>query len=397
MPHARQRFIEKLVLKRLKGSPVLALQGARQVGKSFFVRELLKQKYKTLKYLTLDKKAERDYASTNPDTFLAQHLDQGLFVIDEAQKSPELFDAIKAHVDENRKPGQILLLGSTEFSTLLKIKESLTGRMSRVRMYPMSLSETKSFLFSDWNFDQLATRSSFVDRNHITRKDLMKYLLRGGMPGIFAIREDELREQHLRDWIDLTITRDLYQFPKVRLDSDIAMTILEGLARLEVPTASAIAHHSKIDLRRIQSHIHALKTLFVIHTVPPLPGSTGNELCYLLDTSFVEILGGSFHRKLQTWLLNEILIRNSLRTVPRKVHYHRSPKGKIIDFVLTENKHHTAIKIFDKETVSERDFNLLTSFGKKNKNSTLIALSGNDQVHSMEKLEIHVFPWEKLA
>jgi predicted AAA+ superfamily ATPase len=62
-------------------------------------------------------------------------------VIDEAKKVPEIFDAVKLRVDQDSQPGQYLLLGSTEFSHLFKIRESLTGRLSRLRLHPLCAAE----------------------------------------------------------------------------------------------------------------------------------------------------------------------------------------------------------------------------------------------------------------
>jgi predicted AAA+ superfamily ATPase len=391
LTHTRNRFLSSLLIKRLKISPVVAVQGARQTGKSFLVRELLAPLLPHMVYKTLDKKAEREYAHENPDTFLAQFEDKSPVVIDEAQKSPNLFDAIKATVDENRRPGRFILLGSTEFSLLFKIRESLTGRMSRVRLFPLTLAESrKAPTFQDWDFNQL---QKMQPNTH--RSEVLKYLERGGMPGIFAIRENEVRRQLLNDWLEITVQRDLLQIPKLKLSPDLALSILEKMAILPEPSIGEIARSIRVDARKIKTHMEALQSLFVISSVSPFPGSSGKELWFLLDPAFVHILGGDFKRKLQTWLLNEIQVRNSLRVEPRKIHFYRTPKGRILDFILTEGKKMTAIQIFDVESLYDRDLNLLRSFGKKNPNSTLLALSGSEQNHLKENLFVR--PWEFLG
>ena len=52
---------------------------------------------------------------------------------------PEIFNAVKFQVDQKRVPGSYLLLGSTEFSKLARIRESLTGRLGRIRALPAHL------------------------------------------------------------------------------------------------------------------------------------------------------------------------------------------------------------------------------------------------------------------
>jgi predicted AAA+ superfamily ATPase len=403
MTHIRKRYLTLQILARLKISPVVAIQGARQTGKSLLARELLQEKITTMSYRTLDKKSDRDFAISSPDSFLAQHDSLGLFVIDEVQKAPELFDAIKASVDENRKPGRFLLLGSTEFSLLQRIRESLTGRMSRVRLHPFTISESlKNSSFIDWNFANLKIkhRSGHAAKvPRCSRSELLKYLQRGGMPGLFFIREDEIRNQMMRDWLDLTVQRDLMQISKLKLSPDLASMILEKLATLESPTAGEIAKCLTIDVRKIQTHLKSLASLFVVTKVEPFAQSTGRghgkERWYLLDTAFVKLLGGSFRRQLQTWILNEILVSNSMRKNPRKINFFRNSKGSVIDFILTEEKLNVAIQVFDRESVYDRDLNLLRSFGNKFPGSILLALAGSNQDHFAENLFVR--PWEWLS
>jgi predicted AAA+ superfamily ATPase len=396
MPHSRQRFLLPTLLKRLKISPVVAIQGARQTGKSFLARELLKPALPKMIYQTLDKKSDRDFAINNPDSFVAQFdlKEQNPIVIDEAQKAPPLFDAIKANVDEFRRPGRFILLGSTEFSLRFKIRESLTGRMSNVRLFPLTLAETRKFPhFQDWKFSRNEFKLLKLKNNHqTTRAELLKYLDRGGMPGIFSIRESEVRQQFLNDWLELTVQRDIHQIPKLKLDSQLAQLILEKIAQLPEPSTSEIIKSLKIDNRRVKNHLQALASLFVISSINPIAGSSGSEHWYLLDCAFVKTLGGNFKRQLQTWFFNEIQVRNSMRISPRKIQYYRTPKGRIIDFILTEGNENVAIQIFENESITDPKLNLLRSFGQKFPNTLLLALSGGNQNHPLENL--YVRPWE---
>ena len=175
--------------KKLKFFPVVAIQGARQPGKSFLARHLLKEILPESKYLTFDQQTWKAEAQRAPHTFLTDHSGSGLLIIDEAQKVPAIFDAVKFEVDQNRIPGKFLLLGSTEFSKLAQIRESLTGRMGRVRLFPLILAETLS--------PESLSRS-------IERKQVLQYLHLGGMPGFFSVRDLEERSALIQDWIDLT-------------------------------------------------------------------------------------------------------------------------------------------------------------------------------------------------
>src|SRR3989338_3377810 len=167
MPHLRNRHVLKLIEKRLKFSPVIALQGARQTGKSVLVRDILAKGLKTAKYISFDSRTAADFAEHRPDSFLSNYSDSHPLIIDEAQKAPAIFDAVKLSVDEDRRPGRYLLLGSTEFSHLTKIRESLTGRLSRIRLYPLTLGETHNLPMRNFQMSHL-----FLDKPRMTRAQL---------------------------------------------------------------------------------------------------------------------------------------------------------------------------------------------------------------------------------
>lgn len=116
MPPRRNRHACSVLLKRLRASPVVAIQGARQTGNSYLARELLTSRLPKLEYRTFDRAVDQRFAAENPEVFLRTHADAKPLIIDEALKVPEIFESVKLLIDENRAPGRFLLLGSTEFS-----------------------------------------------------------------------------------------------------------------------------------------------------------------------------------------------------------------------------------------------------------------------------------------
>src|SRR5262249_54503292 len=111
MAHIRSRLALSQLQKLAKLWPVVGLIGPRQSGKTTLFTKLLglNSEY------SLDELENRNEAQNSPTTFLAKLTYPA--VIDEIQKSPNLFDAIKLHVDRNRRPGQFFLTGSTTFSS----------------------------------------------------------------------------------------------------------------------------------------------------------------------------------------------------------------------------------------------------------------------------------------
>lgn len=97
MPHQRSRLLLPILVKRLKLWPILGVLGVRQSGKSVLLRDLAKPKINHSDYVTLDSKTQRERAALSPESFT--ELDGAkTLIIDEIQKAPDLFDALKLHV-----------------------------------------------------------------------------------------------------------------------------------------------------------------------------------------------------------------------------------------------------------------------------------------------------------
>ncbi len=130
------REIARQILSALEDMPVVVITGMRQTGKSTFLKEQVELHGR--KYITLDDFAQLAAAKENPDTFVESDIP---LIIDEAQRCPELFIAIKRAVDRKRIPGQFILSGSANFLLMKNISESLAGRAVYFNMHPFNRRE----------------------------------------------------------------------------------------------------------------------------------------------------------------------------------------------------------------------------------------------------------------
>lgn len=391
--HERQRQITAIFLKKLKFSPVISIQGPRQCGKSYFARNLIEKKLKNIQYYTFDQKETRSFAEENPRSFLTQ-TNNVTVVIDEAQKVPEIFDEIKSLVDENRKPGQFLILGSTEFSHEIQVRESLTGRLSRVRLFPFNVSET---LKKELN--PIHTVPFLNATSRITRAELLRYLKNGGLPGIFNVKSEEEKTSLFSDWLSLTVDRDIHQIKKFKLDSEMAFKIINAIASLDEPTAANIGNLIKINPKKLNSYLLTLKTLFVIFEVLPFQGSTGKAIYFITDVGLLNYLGGSFEKRLLTWFYLEYYSQLSYKGYPlRSLYFYRNTKGRFVDLIFVQEKTLKIVKLIPSERYDERDFFIFKSLINKYSDKFKLdfhALSGASQQFKTDLCWIS--PWESLA
>lgn len=202
-----RRIIGPRLQEALTDSPVVLINGARQVGKTTLVQTISKEGPPRI-YLTLDDASVLSAAKNDPAGFLAGFT--GPVIIDEVQRAPELFPAIKAVVDRHRQPGRFLLTGSANVLLLPRLSESLAGRMEILTLWPLaqveigSISEISSasdfgINLIDRFFSQKALPSVLPE---ISRTDLIQRLLAGGYPEPLA-RTSEARR---RAWFGSYLT-----------------------------------------------------------------------------------------------------------------------------------------------------------------------------------------------
>lgn len=102
-----QRHITQSVQVAMADTPVVLLNGARQTGKTTLAQALAEKT--GAQYFTLDDSATLALAAGDPAGFIRNL--NGPVVLDEIQRAPDLFPAIKVSVDKNQRPGRFLLTG----------------------------------------------------------------------------------------------------------------------------------------------------------------------------------------------------------------------------------------------------------------------------------------------
>ena len=256
------RWQKKSIDNAMKNRRVLLLSGARQCGKTTLAKQLAT---KRTDYRTLDDLALRQLAESDPHGFV-QH-DGKTLIIDEVQRVPALLSAIKLVVDDDMRPGQYLLTGSANIQSIPGAQESLAGRISKIRLRPLTQGE---ILGVKPNFLASAFKQSFKKADKVyDRSALIKMGMRGGFPETLKLKSHERPKWH-RDYVNALLDRDLKDIAKITRQS--AMRELVNILAAwsgKLMDVSAIGAGLSIQRPTVESYINALETLYIVERVSP--------------------------------------------------------------------------------------------------------------------------------
>ena len=243
-------------------TPVVAINGARQVGKSTLARQLLQHGGQLV---TLDDQAQRAAAAADPRGFVERDL-AGPLIIDEVQYVPELFRAVKAAVDRDRRPGRFVLTGSTRLLSQAGFADSLVGRVEIVELWPLSQGELQGRV--DRFADRVFEGSVGSTITGATRAESIAAVLQGGFPEV-ASRTHNRRgawfDSYLRTLTE-TVVRDLSGIERVaEMPRVIRLCAVRSGLELNVTN---LAVELTLPPRTLDGYLATLANLFVVQLIP---------------------------------------------------------------------------------------------------------------------------------
>lgn len=150
-----ERNIKKQIDQFKDKYPIVALTGPRQSGKT----TLLKKLFKEYTYVSLENPDTLEFAQSDPKAFLHMYNDR--VILDEVQKTPELFSYLQTIVDESGKMGQYILSGSQNFHLMKSITQSLAGRVILFKLLPFDFDELKSGGWMADSYEELCLKGSY--------------------------------------------------------------------------------------------------------------------------------------------------------------------------------------------------------------------------------------------
>ncbi len=260
----RSSYKNKLI-ESIKNSPITALIGPRQCGKSTLAREVMKNFGEETHFLDLEDITDLERLE---NTKLALDPLNGLIVIDEIQRKPELFPYLRVLVDKfpNRR---YLILGSASRDLIESASETLAGRISYTELTPFTLLETKN----------------------------MNLLLeRGGFPRSFLSSSPKMSLAWRKDYIQSYLERELKKFG-VNLPSKDIYRFWMMLAHYHgnIINYSEIGRSLGISDQTVRKYIFLLEDTFMIRLLQPwyeniAKRQTKSPKLYIRDSGILQAL-----------------------------------------------------------------------------------------------------------
>jgi len=167
------RLVSDSIRKDLDYYPIVALTGPRQSGKT----TLLKHLFPDFSYVSLENPDQRKFVLDDPGKFLLRFSSK--VIIDEAQRVPPIFSYLQTHVDNLNLSGQYILSGSQNFHLMESITQSLAGRVSIQKLFPLDIDELDQAGFLPVEWESLILKGSYpaiYSKNIDSRKFFVNYL-----------------------------------------------------------------------------------------------------------------------------------------------------------------------------------------------------------------------------
>jgi predicted AAA+ superfamily ATPase len=259
------RHVKPRVLEALEDARIGVIQGARQVGKTTLVREVVDELGGRL--VTFDDELTRSAARADPVGFLGQN-PGGLFAIDEVQRVPEIVLALKLVVDRDPRPGRFLLTGSANLLRLPAAEDSLAGRAESIELHGFSQGELAGY--REKFIDRLLSGDRFLEHtSSLSRHGYLERAIAGTYPEALHRPAGRRRNQWLDNYLARIVERDAPDVSNLQRIGDLPLILRVLAARNsgELNTAD-IARDTGIRTRTLTPHLELLETLYLIQRIP---------------------------------------------------------------------------------------------------------------------------------
>ena len=361
------RTLESTLRKATEQFPVVMVTGARQVGKTTFLRHLSAE---DRRYVTLDDPTLLALAKEEPKLFLGRFSPP--ILIDEIQYAPELLPYIKMEVDNQRTPGRYWLTGSQQFQLMQGVSESLAGRVAILNL-----------------LDHQSLEKKLAKLVPLSLEETYKKIWQGSFP---AVATDDHADKNLffSSYLQTYLQRDVKNLAQVGDESAFLRFLKVTAARTgQLLNLTDIARDTDISPNTAKHWLSILQTSGIIYLLVPFHHNLTKRLIkapklYYIDTGLCSYLtqwsdhktleaGAMSGAILETFVVTEILKSYWHNGLQAPLYFYRDKDKKEIDLLIVRDQKIHPIEI--KKTASPAK-NLVKNFEALNKLKVTVAEGG---------------------
>ena len=354
-----KRVLEGSVQRYLRNFPVVGITGPRQSGKSTMVKRLLADSYE---YVTFDDFQNISLYNDDPVRFMRLHPDHVIF--DEIQKVPQILDSIKLNVDaERNRHGKYVITGSSQFSFMKGVSESLAGRIGLLSLLPFQFSEVP---------DDLRRKAVYM----------------GSYPEIVSRRFDTSLDWY-SSYIETYLTRDVRELSNIGSFREFRRCLQLLVTRTaQILNMSEIARDIGVTVATVKNWISVLEASYIVFLLPPFYENIGKRSIkspklYFYDTGIVSFLTGITSEDLfekgpmlgsifENYVVSEILKKEKHVKANSELYYLRTNHGVEIDVIIDRKTTRELVEIKSSETLSPKMIKPIEQIRQKNERGSVV-------------------------
>ena len=370
MPEAAiyPRYALPRLTEALADSPVVLIHGPRQCGKTTLAQT--QGRHSKYAYLSFDDDVVRGAAQTDPAGFMSD-LPQRV-ILDEVQRVPALFAALKIAVDRKRVPGRFILTGSANVLLVPKLADSLAGRMQILRLHPLAQCELARHApgFLDALF---AGRFKFRQSERLGGQ-LAQRIAACGYPAALARPAGRRRAAWYRDYLEALVQRDVRDLARISsLDVLPRLLALAAAQTAQLFNVTALAAPFQLSRPTIGDYVTLLERVFLLERLPPWHSNRISRLiktpklhlgdtglaCALLGVDATALVADRhlLGQILETFVFQELRRQASWHDEPLAFFHFRDKDGVEVDIVIERGARTlVGVEVKAAATVTAADF-----------------------------------------
>jgi len=403
----KKRWMAQEIAAAIDKFPVVVLTGARQVGKS----TLLQNEFPDFKYINFDDHKILQQAKHDP-----QVLWKGAekIIIDEVQRVPEVFSAIKLAVDSSQRRLRFLISGSANLLLMEKVSETLAGRSVYFELLPMSYGEMTEKENAFKNFQNLWNDDFEIKEQKIEAVDPLPLILRGFMPPLLTLENTKQISLWWEGYVRTYLERDLRQLSQVDSLIDFRKVVESFALRTGcMMKQTDVAKDAGVSQPTVFRYLKLMEVSNIVSRVPAFYVSRISQIkktpkLYFVDPALSVYLSGYFNedalrkaRELgnyfETMVFLHLRILTELMTPKGKMYFWQTTGNKEVDFVIEDGRKLLAFEVKMTDNPGYNDYKNLLLFCKEYPRTVMgILLYTGSEIQWLHSQVIAV-PWNWLA